>query len=54
MVVRNRRPRETVPGHSQKIEVKCCWREIKTGEGAHQQTSQVGGDRRRKKSKTGE
>ena len=27
MVVRNRRPRETVPGHSQKIEAKCCWRE---------------------------
>ena len=24
MVVRNRRPRETAPGHSQKIEVKCC------------------------------
>ena len=24
MVVRNRRPRETAPGHSQKIEAKCC------------------------------
>ena len=24
MVVRNRRPPETAPGHSQKIEVKCC------------------------------
>ena len=24
MVVGNRRPRETAPGHSQKIEAKCC------------------------------
>ena len=24
MVVRNRRPRETAPGHSKKIEAKCC------------------------------
>ena len=24
MVVRNRRPRETAPDHSQKIEAKCC------------------------------
>ena len=24
MVVRIRRPRETAPGHSQKIEAKCC------------------------------
>ena len=24
MVVRNKRPRETAPGHSQKIEAKCC------------------------------
>ena len=26
-MVKNRRPRETAPGHSQKIEAKCCWRE---------------------------
>ena len=24
MFIRNRRPRETVPVHSQKIEAKCC------------------------------
>ena len=54
----NRKPRETAPGHSQKIEVR--WRQWvgekpKTGEGGRWQTAQVGrGDRRRKKNKTGE
>ena len=24
MVIRKKRPRETAPGHSQKIEAKCC------------------------------
>ena len=57
-VVRNRRPRETVPGHSQKIEArwwKCVGEKTKTGEGGCYQTAQVAhGDGQRKKSKNGE
>ena len=53
----NRIPQETAPGHSQKIEARRrrVGEKPKTGEGGRYQTAQVGrGDRRRKKSKTGE
>ena len=35
MVVRNRRPRETATGHSQKIEGSFVGEKTKTGEGDH-------------------
>ena len=50
----NRKPRETAPGHSQRLKRGDDKEKPKTGEVGPRQTAQVGhGYRRRKKNKTG-